>query len=74
MASVNYTIPDNKLAEFKRGFLKCQTVPLDSEGNPKMSENEWIKEWGRLQFVKAYQTGIRQIAREELILEEDVIE
>ena len=73
MAQIIYTISDEKLAEFKAGFLKINPVPLDEEGEPTMTEAEWIKEWGKLHFIKAYQDGKKKISREAAEIEEDLI-
>lgn len=64
MASITYTIPDAKLAEFKSGFLRIYRVPSDEYGDPSMTESEWIKEWGKRQFINAYKEGKKQIAQQ----------
>lgn len=68
MAKLIYTIPDEKLDEFKEGFLKCQPTPND------MTDNEWIKKWGRIQFMQAYRIGKQQLAREQVIIDENIME
>lgn len=60
MASVTYTIPDGKLAEFKLGFLNS-CPPTPEWGG---TDNEWIKEWGKLQFMRHYRVGKLKIRDE----------
>ena len=67
MAKLIYIIPDEKLDEFKKGFLKCQPTPND------MTDNEWIKKWGRIQFMQAYRIGKQQLAREQASVESELI-
>jgi hypothetical protein len=69
MAQITYTIPTGKLSEFKIGFLRCYPIPLDEHQQPIMTENEWIKEWGKRQFLKAYRSGKQQLAHDNLNLE-----
>lgn len=75
MAELIYTISDTKIIEFKEGFLKCCPVPVDVEtGLPEMTENEWIKEWGKTQFLNMYKRGKRQIACEEVLIDNNIVE
>lgn len=64
MASITFNISDDKLSEFKLGFLKRHPVPMDIDGNPIMTENQWLKQWGKNQYFQAYQTGKKQLAYE----------
>lgn len=64
MATITFTIPDNKLAEFKAGFLKSHPIPQDDDGNPLYTENDWIKEAIRQMIMHSYQAGKERIARE----------
>jgi hypothetical protein len=75
MASVTITIPDAKLAEFKVGFLKCNPVPTDEDtGDPLFTEDAWMKEWARREYLKMYSRGKRQIATETATLDNDIVE
>jgi len=71
MASVTYTIPDEKLTEFKLGFLKAHPVPCDDEGDPLFTDNDWIKEWGKRNFMSAYKRGKGLIMQESITPEID---
>lgn len=62
MPSVTFTIAAEDYAEFKEAFLLCQNVPTDSDtGDPTMSDDQWIKEWGRRQYHDAYRLGRKQV-------------
>jgi len=74
MASITFNIPDDKLPEFKLGFLKRHPVPLDIEDNPIMIENQWIKEWGKQQYFQAYKTGKKQLAYESELTDSLIVE
>ena len=75
MASITYTIPDDKLADFKARFLAAHPVPIDvGTLQPEMSENEWIKEWGLRQFKEACDRGDKILYDKEYTKSDDVIE
>lgn len=62
MASVTFTIPDEKYDTFKEAFLEVHKVPLDPEtGDPLMSDNAWVKEWGRLTYLGAIRQGLKRV-------------
>ena len=72
--SVNFSIADNKIAEFKQGFLKFRpNTELDENDGPKYTDAEWIKEWGRRQFMWAYKNGKSMLAQEASIAQTDLI-
>ncbi len=73
MASITYNIPDEKIDQFKQGFLKYHPVPVDEEGAPKMTEVAWIKKWGQNQFISAYKAGMRQLAAENMEIDNTII-
>lgn len=61
MASVTFTIPNEKYAAFLSAFLSCHPVPLDpNTGKPTMTDNQWVKEWGRLQYWDSYRLGLKR--------------
>ena len=62
MPSVTYEIPADKFDQFKEAFFLAQPVPTDELGDPLMTENEWIKEWGLRQFKAMYRAGRKQVA------------
>lgn len=74
MASITFNIPDDKLIEFKLGFLKRHPVPIDIEGNPAMTDNQWIKEWGKQRYFRAYQTGKKQLAYDNELTDSTIVE
>jgi len=74
MAKITFTIDDNKLEEFKSGFLKENPVPgLAPKEEKQLTEDQWIKEWGRLQYIRAYKRGKRKIAEDTMSLEQEII-
>ena len=75
MAQIIYIIGNQeKLQEFKEGFLKECPIPVDKEGEPTMTALEWIKEWGKQQFLRAYLYGKTRYIEESAIVREDLIE
>lgn len=72
--TVTYTIADNKIAEFKLGFLKFKpNKELDENGDPKYTDAEWIKVWGKKQFMWAYDNGKSVLAQEASTAQTDLI-
>lgn len=67
MAQITFNIPDNKLAAFKTGFLEEWPTP---DG---MSDNEWIKQWGKEQYIDAYKRGVRKLATKAALIDNDII-
>lgn len=74
MASITYKIDDGKFNKFKKPFLIAQPVPRDTDDNPVMSENEWIKEWGLTQFKNAYRRGVAMLVERDVVIDESIIE
>ena len=73
-AQITFTIDDSKLAEFKEGFLARNPTPLDDEGEIQFTDNQWLKEWGKRQYIKAYTRGKGKLAEKAVILEDNIIE
>ena len=64
-ATFPITVPDDKVAEFKVGFLKQNPVPLDEEtGQPTMTENAWIKQSVIDMVYQIYLQGKDKLSRE----------
>lgn len=62
MATLTFDIPDAKWPAFKEAFLESHNVPIDREtGEPTMSENAWVKEWGRLMYIAAARQGAKRV-------------
>jgi len=74
MATITYTISDEKLNKFKTAFLRNCPVPPDASGEPAMSDNEWIKESGRLYFYHHYKSGKEKLAAEAADIDSIIIE
>lgn len=75
MISITYSIPNDKVEEFRAGFLKCNPIPVMlGEEQPSMTAKQWIKEWGKQQFLNAYRVGKQQMAREQMTIEDNLIE
>lgn len=74
MPGLTYTISDAKYAEFKLGFLKLYPVPLNKDGTPTMTENEWVKERGKQWFINSYKRGKAVLHKEaEAAPEENIV-
>ncbi len=82
MADLILTIPDNKVQDFKAGFLAQLPVPTktrDDQGNPIPAEPlhsdlEWItlriREWA----ISRYKDGKGKLAKEAAIIDKDIIQ
>lgn len=70
MASVTFYIPDNKLDEFKAAFIRQFPVPIE---DPPLTENEWIKKWGRIQYLRAYRNGKNLLAADAVNIDDEII-
>ena len=68
------TIPDNKLAEFRTGFLRKSPVPVDIDGNPEMTELVWLKRWIRYKLLMEYKRGKIKLAQDSIVLDDSIIE
>ena len=73
MAQVIYTIPDAKLDEFKTGFLAFVPVPTNDDGDPIMTESQWIKRCGKIYFINAYKKGKMILAHKAIEFTENII-
>ena len=57
MVSITLTIDDAKYSDFKLAFLRTKPVPLDEEGVPSHTENQWIKKVIKDFMFKYYSDG-----------------
>jgi len=64
MPSITLTISTEKYQDFKDGFLKINPVPIDDNGNPEMTENNWIVFRIKEIIKKDYERGKTLLARE----------
>ncbi len=71
--SITLTILDANKAAFKAGFLRAQPVPVDANGDPTMSDLEWIKAWGISQYLKEYKHGAKKLAADAALTDDDII-
>jgi hypothetical protein len=79
---VTVTIPNDKLAEFRTGFLKICPVPMKNMADPgdppdmqpEMSELDWLKKVIRLTLFDKYKQGKAILARENEVVDEGVVE
>jgi len=68
--NIIFTINDLDYLDFKINFLKEQPLPSDST----LSEDEWIKEWGRRQYLAIVERGKRKLAQELSMVEDKIIQ
>ncbi len=80
MAQITLTIPNNKLDEFKAGFLAMCPVPMVDDPHiigkliPEFTELQWFKEWIKRDVIRAYRHGKVKLSQEAAVIDEDVIE
>lgn len=67
MAQIIFDISDAKVPAFKAGFLKEWPTP---EG---MTDNQWIKQWGKEQYLNAYKRGLKTLAIEATEVDEGIV-
>lgn len=78
MATITYTIPNEKLDDFKAGILKL--IPnnelKEDTGELRYTDNQWIKEIGKRWFIRQYKLGKIKIAEElnHPIIDEQIVE
>lgn len=79
MAQITLTILNEKLAEFKIGFLAMCPIPIDNDPEsetyeqPLFTELQWLKEWIRRDVIRAYRHGKLKLAQEAAQVDEGVI-
>lgn len=69
---INYSIDKIDEDDATQAFLCRHPIPKDSKG-VTMTTGEWIKEWGRLQFINAIIQGKRLMAEAAIIVKSDII-
>ena len=85
MAELTISIPNEKVADFKAGFLRMNPVPVentnpDPEGEPvwepTMAENVWIRRCIRTYLIEQYKSGKHWLVKdaEVIVVDEDIID
>ena len=74
MVQIILTIPDEKIEEFKLGFLKEYPVPLDKNGDPLYSVIVWVKKIIIDFIITGYCRGKKRLAFEMADIIESIIE
>lgn len=69
MATITFTIQDANYDKFKRAFLKENPAPSDFN----LGVDEWVKEWGRRQYLSAMERGEYRLAEESVIIDRSII-
>lgn len=79
---ITLTIPENKIEDFRSGFLATCPIPMTIDPNnsedpmsmiPEFTEKQWIKEWLKRKVIRAYKHGKKQLAEKTAIIDEDLI-
>lgn len=79
MAQIILTIPNEKLVEFKTGFLAIYPVPIDGDsksktyGQPLYTELQWFKEWLKQEAIRTYRNGKYKLATQTVQIDEEII-
>lgn len=68
MAQITFTIPDEKVVEFVEAFLADLPCP---EG---MTTLQWIKYWGRSQYMAAYSRGKVKLIKNTAVIDDDILD
>ena len=76
---ITLTIPNEKLEEFRTGFLAMCPVPMiedpENPGQqiPEFTELQWFKEWIIQDLKRAYRHGKKKLAKEAVQIDEDIL-
>jgi len=68
MITIAFDIKDLDYLDFKESFLRENPLPGDSF----LTEDEWIKEWGRMQYLSAVERGKKRLA-ENVVVDPGII-
>ena len=72
--TINFSIADEKITEFKLGFLKFKpNIEVNEKGDLVYTDAQWIKEWGKRQYLWAYKNGKIILAQEAVNFPTDLI-
>lgn len=70
---ITHKVLKTRVTEYKEGFLEHCPVPI-VDGEPIMTENEWIDAWGKDQYVNAYRNGKHSLAMQNDVIDNDIME
>jgi len=72
---ITLTIPDNKVAKARNGFLYLHPVPIEND-KPIMSENAWVREWLRRKLSNEIDRGLHKRALDnvEFVSDDTLVE
>lgn len=73
---ITINIPDDKLTEFKIGFLAVYPIPAADPTNPEIvefTEAQWLKEWIKHSLIRVYSEGKRRLATQAAEIDEEII-
>ena len=62
---ITFTIPDNKIDEFKSAFLQIYPVPAPIDEEEPIDTNVWIKRCVKRMIFSVYEQGRQKIFREQ---------
>jgi hypothetical protein len=67
MASISFNIPDDKLPRIVAAMRGLYPVPLDAEGTPLFTDNQWAKEAIRRLVVRDVRRWEQKVASDAAI-------
>lgn len=79
---ITFRMTNAKAQEFLLGFLEKCPIPMIEDPNgdpnipfiPQYTSKEWVKEWGRRQYYRAYSHGKDLLAKKAATKEKDIFE
>ena len=75
MVDITITVPQNKLNEFRTGFLRSNPIPLDENEQPEFTELAWFKDVLMTFCREEYKRGKRSLAEDAgYTYDNDVVE
>ena len=73
MASITYTIPDEKVSEFMQCFLLAEPKPSSLPEEEPMPDAVWVKLWGKNKFQQAYKKGKKILVTQQTDIDKEII-
>ena len=67
---ITIEIDDNKIDDFKNGFLAMHPVP---DEDPPLTPKQWIERWIREKLRAEYRNGMKKRTLEALEIDEEIV-
>ena len=72
--TLEYTIDDTKIQDFKNAFFRVFPIPTDKDGNPTHNELDWIKKIIKDYLLVQYNRGTELLSKDQITTNEDIVQ